>query len=77
MEGNGSYVIDAMPLDCSNWLRYVNSPRNFREENAQAVSCAGMIFYMTIKEVNPGSEIMVWYGDNYGLHLNVSRIHPG
>ncbi|XP_078328031.1 histone-lysine N-methyltransferase PRDM7-like [Crassostrea virginica] len=76
LKGNGSYVIDALPLDCSNWLRYVNAPRNFREENAQAVPCAGLVFYMTIKEVPPGSELLVWYGDNYGLHLNVSRVHP-
>lgn len=74
---NGSYVIDAMPLDCSNWLRYVNAPRNFQEENAQPVLCAGLVFYMTIKDVPPGTELMVWYGDNYGLHLNVSRVHPG
>lgn len=73
---NGSYVIDAMPLDCSNWLRYVNAPRNFQEENAQPVLCAGLVFYMTMKDVPPGTELMVWYGDNYGLHLNVSRVHP-
>ncbi|XP_061190810.1 uncharacterized protein LOC133198900 [Saccostrea echinata] len=76
LQGNGTYVIDAMPLDSSNWLRFVNSPRNYQEENAQAVPCAGLIFYMTIKEVDPGSELMVWYGDSYGLHLNVGRIHP-
>lgn len=74
---NGSYFIDVMPLDCSNWLRYVNAMRNFQEENAQPVLCAGLFFYITTKDVTPGTELMVRYGDNYRLHLNVSRVHPG
>ena len=74
---NGTYVIDAADPSCSNWLRFVNSPTKVSEENVIPVSCEGIIFYMTTRDVEPGTELLVWYGDSYGRFLGVNRIHPG
>ncbi|XP_078330297.1 uncharacterized protein LOC144624407 [Crassostrea virginica] len=73
---NGTYVIDAADPSCSNWLRFVNSPTKVSEENVIPVSCEGIIFYMTTRDVEPGTELLVWYGDSYGRFLGVNRIHP-
>ena len=32
---------------------------------------------MTTRDVEPGTELLVWYGDAYGRFLGVNRIHPG
>ena len=74
---NGTYVIDAADPACSNWLRFVNSPTTHTEENVPPVPCAGIVFYMTSRDVEPGTELLVWYGDGYGRFLGVNRIHPG
>ncbi|XP_078320258.1 histone-lysine N-methyltransferase PRDM7-like [Crassostrea virginica] len=73
---NGTYVIDATDPSCSNWLRFFNSPTKVSEENVISVSCEGMIFYMTTRDVEPGTELLVWYGDPYGKYLGINRIHP-
>ena len=78
MQGsNGTYVIDVADSSCSNWLRFVNLPTKVSEENVILVSCKGIIFYMTTRDVEPGTELLVWYGDSYGRFLGVNRIHPG
>lgn len=73
---NGTYIIDAADPACSNWLRYANSPTSHRQENVIPVPCAGIVFYMTSRDVEPGTELLVWYGDGYGRFLGVNRIHP-
>ncbi|XP_065936729.1 histone-lysine N-methyltransferase PRDM9 isoform X3 [Magallana gigas] len=73
---NGTYVIDAADPACSNWLRFFNSPTTYTEENVIPVQCAGLVFYMTSRDVYPGTELLLWYGDGYGRFLGVNRIHP-
>ncbi|XP_062585764.1 histone-lysine N-methyltransferase set-17-like [Saccostrea cucullata] len=63
---DGSYNIDAEDPACSNWLRFVNSPAKYTQENVIPIKCKGIIFYMTSRDVEPGEELLVWYGDRYG-----------
>ncbi|XP_062574942.1 uncharacterized protein LOC134236822 [Saccostrea cucullata] len=72
----GMYVIDAGNPANSNWLRWINCAGNVEQENVIAVSCAGLILYMTTRDIYPGSEMFVWYGDGYGDFLKISRVHP-
>ncbi|XP_062600660.1 uncharacterized protein LOC134262302, partial [Saccostrea cucullata] len=72
----GVYVIDAGSPANSNWLRWINCAGNIEQENLIAVSCAGLILYMTTRDIDPGSEMFVWYGDDYGDFLKISRVHP-
>lgn len=71
-----SYYIDAASPAKSNWLRYVNCARNVHEENLTPIVCDGLVFYMTSKDVEPDTELLVWYGTEYGKHLGITRIHP-
>ena len=32
----------------------------------------GQIFYRTFKDIYPGSELLVWYGDQYAKELGIS-----
>ena len=73
---NGTYVIDAADPSCSNWLRFVNSPTKVSEENIIPVSCEGIFFYKTTRDVKLGTELLVWYGVSYGFP-GVNRIHLG
>ncbi|XP_048748734.2 uncharacterized protein LOC125660940 [Ostrea edulis] len=75
-ETNGTYIIDASDPACSNWLRFFNAPSSYEQENVVPVSCAGTIFYMASRDIEPGTELLVWYGDSYGRYLGVNRIHP-
>ncbi|XP_062598939.1 uncharacterized protein LOC134260392 [Saccostrea cucullata] len=50
---NGTYNIDAEDPACSNWLRFVNSPAKYQQENVVPITCEGIIFYMTSRDVEP------------------------
>ncbi|XP_062596400.1 histone-lysine N-methyltransferase set-17-like, partial [Saccostrea cucullata] len=56
---NGTYNIDAEDPACSNWLRFVNSPAKYQQENVVPITCEGIIFYMTSRDVEPGEELLV------------------
>ena len=71
------YYIDARSPAKSNWLRYVNCARNVREENVHSFPCDGLVFYMTTRDVEPGTELLTWYGRGDGLSMGITRIHPG
>lgn len=48
-----------------NWMAYVNCARSAMEQNLVAVQEGGEIWYKVCKEINSGSELLVWYGDSY------------
>lgn len=77
MDSEGVYMIDAGNPAHSNWLRWLNCAGNVEQENVVAVACAGLILYMTTRDIEPGSEMFVWYGDGYGDYLKINRVHPG
>ena len=39
------------------------------QENVEIYECRGKIFYMTTKDVFPGEELLVYYGDKYAEYL--------
>lgn len=64
-----------------NWLpgisffcfysRYVNCARDDDEQNLVAFQYHRQIFYRTCRVIRPGSELLVWYGDEYGQVLGI------
>lgn len=76
VDSEGVYMIDAGSPAHSNWLRWLNCAGNVEQENVVAVACAGLILYMTTRDIEPGSEMFVWYGDGYGDYLKINRVHP-
>lgn len=71
--GQGDLFVDAKNQETSNWLRYVNCCRSLTEQNLLAYQYRGQIYYRTIVDVPPDTELLVWYGDDYGRELGVKQ----
>lgn len=54
-----------------NWMSLVKCARFPDEQNLVAVQVQGQIFYEACKEIRPGQELLVWYGDCYLQFLGI------
>ena len=73
VHGSSSYFIDAFNKSKANWMRYVNCARNEDEQNLIAYQYKGEIYYRSFKEIPPETELLVWYGQDYGKDLGIER----
>ena len=69
--GRVTHVVDARDEEDSNWLRFVNCARNDDEQNLVAFQFRGEIYYRSYKTIEPGMELLVWYGDRYACDLDI------
>ncbi|KAL9985671.1 hypothetical protein ACROYT_G008097 [Oculina patagonica] len=69
--GRVTRVVDARDEKHSNWLRFVNCARNEDEQNLVAFQFRGEIYYRSYKVIEPGMELLVWYGDRYACDLDI------
>ena len=60
-------------METSNWMRYVNCARSELEQNLVAYQYQGQIYYRTYKDIQPNTELLVWYGPEYGKELGIIR----
>ena len=65
------YLIDGHHLATSNWLRFLNCSRDCREENVEVMECYGKIYYTTTRDISPGTELLIYYGDHYARELGI------
>ncbi|XP_050685878.1 uncharacterized protein LOC126980244 isoform X2 [Eriocheir sinensis] len=63
--------VDSVDKSISNWLRYVNCARNTAEMNLEAFQYEREVYYSTLREIDGNSELLVWYGDEYGRELGI------
>ncbi|XP_065903026.1 histone-lysine N-methyltransferase PRDM9-like [Dysidea avara] len=63
--GMGSYYIDAKNEEHASWLRFINCARHEEEQNLLSFQYQGNIYCYTIKDILPGTELLVWYGEQY------------
>ncbi|XP_052080008.1 zinc finger protein 665-like [Mytilus californianus] len=75
LDGAPNYFIDALDKSKSNWMRYVNCARNEDEQNLIAYQYKGDIYYRCFKDIEPGNELLVWYGQDYGKDLGIERMN--
>ena len=75
-DGKESHYVDAKHIKKSNWMRYVNCARNEAEQNLVAYQYRGEIYYRTLSPINPGEELLVWYGDEYAQDLGITKRRP-
>ena len=66
------YYIDGKNEEFANWMRYVNCSRNEEEQNMVAYQFHGKIFYRVYKDVEAGTEFLVWYGEEYAGKLGIA-----
>lgn len=65
------YYVDAFSMTLSNWLRYINCPRHVSEKNVEVATCYGRVYYYTSRDVLPGTELLIYYGDDYANELGI------
>ncbi|NP_001088018.1 PR domain containing 2, with ZNF domain S homeolog [Xenopus laevis] len=57
----GWMCVDATDPQKGNWLRYVNWARSAKEQNLCSLEINRAIYYKTLKPIEPGEELLVWY----------------
>ena len=60
----GPFYIDAHKKKNSNWLRYLNDPRDSRV-NVEPYQYGGKLYYRTTRKIYPEEELFVSYGYEY------------
>ncbi|KAF7213933.1 PR domain zinc finger protein 14 [Nothobranchius furzeri] len=68
--GRLSHFVDGRGAP-GNWMSLVKCARFPEEQNLIAVQIQGQIFYEACKEIIPGQELLVWYGDCYTQFLGI------
>ncbi|XP_052226196.1 histone-lysine N-methyltransferase PRDM9-like isoform X2 [Dreissena polymorpha] len=72
-ESRASHFVDAQNKATSNWMRYVNCAMTDEDQNLVAFQYKGGIYYCTLKQVSPGAELLVWYGDEFAREFGLIR----
>ncbi|ROT71562.1 putative histone-lysine N-methyltransferase PRDM9-like [Penaeus vannamei] len=62
-------TVDSVDASVSNWMRYVNCSKTDVEANLEAFQFLGNIYYLIVTYIEVNSELLVWYGDEYGQAL--------
>lgn len=68
--GRLSHFVDGRGAS-GNWMSLVKCARFPEEQNLIAVQVQAQIFYEACKEICPGQELLVWYGDCYTQFLGI------
>ena len=72
MRGNEVYYyIDGFRDETSNWLKFLNCPRTPGERNVRRFQCFDKVYFVTWKDILPGQELLVYYGDDFAKHLGI------
>jgi len=65
------YYVDGRDMSVSNWMRYVNCAVSEHQQNMIASQFQGQIYYRLCQDVEPRSELFVWYGAEYAAELGL------
>ncbi|XP_061842774.2 PR domain zinc finger protein 1 [Nerophis lumbriciformis] len=60
-EGTLHHILDGLNEEQSNWMRYVNPACNTEEQNLVACQSGLDIYFYTIRPLQAGQELLVWY----------------
>lgn len=52
-------------------MRIINCARYKKEQNLVVLQVDNEIFYETMRDVTPGEELLVWYGNNYERYMDL------
>ena len=56
--GSGTYDIVSVPIEKCSVFRYVNCPSRQEDENLIAIQFNGELYYRTMREIQPGEEVV-------------------
>jgi len=63
--------IDGYDINKSNWCRYVNCGVLDISNNLQVLQKEDKIFYQTLRDIIPGEEFYIDYGDEYRKYMKL------
>ncbi|KAK5852855.1 hypothetical protein PBY51_006694 [Eleginops maclovinus] len=69
-EGHLHHILDGLNEERSNWMRYVNPACTVQEQNLVACQSGLNIYFYTIKPLQPGQELLVWYCSEFARRCN-------
>ncbi|XP_068609897.1 PR domain zinc finger protein 1-like [Brachionichthys hirsutus] len=69
-EGRLHHILDGLNEERSNWMRYVNPACNTEEQNLVACQNGLDVYFYTIKPLQPGQELLVWYYPDFARRCN-------
>ena len=58
-------------------MGHINCSRTKDDQNLFAFQSNGEIYYHLYKDVLPGTELLVWYGDKYAKELGITTAYEG
>ncbi|XP_028253966.1 PR domain zinc finger protein 1-like [Parambassis ranga] len=70
LNGELHHILDGLNEDQSNWMRYVNPACTAEDQNLVACQSGLDIFFYTIKPLQPGQELLVWYCPEFAQRCN-------
>ncbi len=56
-------------------MRYVKCARYEGEQNVVAYQCHGNIYFQTLENISPKSELLVWYQEDYARCHGVALLN--
>nr|XP_054760198.1 histone-lysine N-methyltransferase PRDM9-like [Lytechinus pictus] len=73
MRGKVFFYVDGQNKSHNNWMAFVESANSEEEQNLEAFQSYGDIYFRTTKVVEPGSELKVFYSDEYANHVGFKK----
>ncbi|XP_072045870.1 uncharacterized protein [Amphiura filiformis] len=70
-EGNLSHYIDTTDEQVSNWMMFVKLARTEKDQNLVAHQQGGTVYFTSIKTIECGEELYVWYCKDYSVWQGV------
>ena len=64
-EGSKPYWIDGKDPSHCNWMRFMNIASVKKDKNVAVYQFQGDIYYRTIKNIEPGCELLLSYAEEY------------
>ena len=68
--GKVSCYIDGT-FEPHNWMKAINCARYRREQNLVILQDKDELFYESSRDVTPGEELLVWYGNDYERYMDI------
>ncbi len=68
--GKLTHFIDGT-FDSQNWLKAVNCARYKKEQNLAVLQEGSEVYYEAIRDIAPGEELLVWYGNGYEKFMDI------
>jgi len=72
--GEEHLTVDASDKTHSNFLRWINCARYKEEQNMVCFQFEQCLFYVVVRPVHPGEELLIWYGASYARRLGIVNL---